>query len=102
MKDGCEKSLDNARSIVFSQRPSSTRLIEDETFNDNDIINNLTDFEDVQAEPDFLRSDKKYMQGSSLPTNRRETFSYQDFIRYQFRKEFEITKRALIKFIWLS
>ncbi|GFX59467.1 uncharacterized protein TNCV_2342031 [Trichonephila clavipes] len=37
-------SPDRAHSIIaFSQRSSSPRLIEDETFNDSDIINNLID-----------------------------------------------------------
>ncbi|GFV63031.1 hypothetical protein TNCV_4590781 [Trichonephila clavipes] len=43
----------------------SQRLIEDETFNDSDIINNLLDYEDGQEEPDSLRVDKS-MQGSSF------------------------------------
>ncbi|GFT25407.1 uncharacterized protein TNCV_182341 [Trichonephila clavipes] len=47
---------------------SSPRLIEDETFNDNDIINNLIDYEDGQEEPESLRADTN-MQGSSFPTN---------------------------------
>ncbi|GFV61224.1 hypothetical protein TNCV_500161 [Trichonephila clavipes] len=50
------------------QRSSSLRLIEDETFNDSGIINNLIDYEDGQEEPDSLRADKN-MQGSSFPTN---------------------------------
>ncbi|GFV35369.1 transposable element Tcb1 transposase [Trichonephila clavipes] len=36
--------LDNACSVAFSQRASSPRLIEDETFNDSDVINNLIDY----------------------------------------------------------
>ncbi|GFX42773.1 uncharacterized protein TNCV_2197301 [Trichonephila clavipes] len=43
---GYKQSLNNARSIVFSQRTSSTHLIEDETFSDSDIINNFIDYED--------------------------------------------------------
>ncbi|PRD25805.1 UNVERIFIED_CONTAM: hypothetical protein NCL1_39849 [Trichonephila clavipes] len=39
-------SPDNEHSVAFSQRFSSPRLIEDETFNDNDIINNLINYED--------------------------------------------------------
>ncbi|GFW23700.1 uncharacterized protein TNCV_2032431 [Trichonephila clavipes] len=61
------KSPDNARSFAFAQRSSSPLLIEDETFNDSDIINNLMDYEDGQEE-DYLRADKN-MQGSSFPTN---------------------------------
>ncbi|GFU13895.1 transposable element Tcb1 transposase [Trichonephila clavipes] len=39
---------DNAHSVAFSQRSSSPRLIEDETFNDSDIINNLINYEDTR------------------------------------------------------
>ncbi|GFU51112.1 hypothetical protein TNCV_2549191 [Trichonephila clavipes] len=35
-----------AGSVAFSQSANSPRLIEDETFNDSDIINNLIDYED--------------------------------------------------------
>ncbi|GFV01079.1 hypothetical protein TNCV_1010001 [Trichonephila clavipes] len=35
--------------VAFSQRSSSPRLIEDETFNDSDIINNLINYEDGQV-----------------------------------------------------
>ncbi|GFV48643.1 uncharacterized protein TNCV_292561, partial [Trichonephila clavipes] len=42
------QSPDNAHSVVFSQCSSSPRLIEDETFNDSDIINNLINYEDGQ------------------------------------------------------
>ncbi|GFX32848.1 hypothetical protein TNCV_889841 [Trichonephila clavipes] len=38
-----KQSPDNARSVAFSQRSNNPRLIEDETLNDRDIINNLTD-----------------------------------------------------------
>ncbi|GFU38426.1 hypothetical protein TNCV_2433861 [Trichonephila clavipes] len=51
-------SPNNERSVAFSQRSSSPRLIEDETFNDSDTINNLIDNEDGQEEPDSLREDK--------------------------------------------
>ncbi|PRD34844.1 UNVERIFIED_CONTAM: hypothetical protein NCL1_13393 [Trichonephila clavipes] len=67
---GYEQSLDNARSIAFSQRTGSTHLIEDEAFNGSDVINNLTDYEDGHEEPDSLRA-VKYMQGYSFPTNRK-------------------------------
>ncbi|GFW39412.1 uncharacterized protein TNCV_1833951 [Trichonephila clavipes] len=63
-----KQSPDNAHSIAFSQRSSSTRLIEDETFNDIDIMNNLTEYEDGQEEPDSLRAYKN-IQESSFPTN---------------------------------
>ncbi|GFW11375.1 uncharacterized protein TNCV_3808951 [Trichonephila clavipes] len=59
---GYEHSLDNARFIAFSQRHSSTHLIEDETFNDSDIINNLKDYEDGQEEPGSLRVDSIYAE----------------------------------------
>ncbi|GFU95967.1 hypothetical protein TNCV_253181 [Trichonephila clavipes] len=36
----------NSPSIAFSQRSSSPRLIEDETFNNSDNINNLINYED--------------------------------------------------------
>ncbi|GFS51398.1 uncharacterized protein TNCV_548761 [Trichonephila clavipes] len=52
------KSPDNAHSVAFSQRSISPRLIEDETFNDSDIINNLINFEDGQEESDSLRAGK--------------------------------------------
>ncbi|GFX58382.1 hypothetical protein TNCV_306721 [Trichonephila clavipes] len=42
------QSPDNAHSVALSQRSSSPRLIEDETFNDSDIINNLINNEDGQ------------------------------------------------------
>ncbi|GFW04139.1 hypothetical protein TNCV_2669041 [Trichonephila clavipes] len=62
-----EREKKNAR-VAFSQRSSSRRLIEDETFNDSDIVNNLIDYEDGQEERDSLRADKN-MQRSSFPTN---------------------------------
>ncbi|GFV09547.1 uncharacterized protein TNCV_3159441 [Trichonephila clavipes] len=52
-----DRPPDNAHSVAFSQHSSSPRLIEDETFNDRDIINNLINYEDGQ-EPDSLRVDK--------------------------------------------
>ncbi|GFW17532.1 uncharacterized protein TNCV_2650901 [Trichonephila clavipes] len=55
-----KQSLDSANSIAFSQRTSGTHLIEDETFNDSDIINCLIDYEDGQEVPDSLRSDKMH------------------------------------------
>ncbi|GFX35748.1 hypothetical protein TNCV_745411 [Trichonephila clavipes] len=50
------ESPDNAHSVAFSQRSRSPRLIEDETFNGSDIMNNLIDYEDGQ-ELDSFRVD---------------------------------------------
>ncbi|GFV63378.1 uncharacterized protein TNCV_3286201 [Trichonephila clavipes] len=66
------KSQDNVHSVALSQLSSNPRLIEDETFNDSDIINDLIDYEDGQ-EPDSLRADKN-MQGSSFTTNWKSIF----------------------------
>ncbi|GFW45639.1 uncharacterized protein TNCV_3245771 [Trichonephila clavipes] len=68
-----KQSSDNARSVALSQRSCSPRLIEEETFNDSDTINNLIDYEDRQKESNSLRGDK-IMQGSSLPTNWKSIF----------------------------
>ncbi|GFV69755.1 uncharacterized protein TNCV_1349081 [Trichonephila clavipes] len=68
-----KQSPDNARSVAFSQRSSSRRLIEAQTFNDSDIMNNLIDYENGQEEPDSLRVDKN-MQGSDFPTNWKSLF----------------------------
>ncbi|GFS74318.1 uncharacterized protein TNCV_3280061 [Trichonephila clavipes] len=57
---GYKHSLNNARSIAFYQRTSSTHLLEDETSNGSDIINNLIDYEDGEEEPDSSRRDKIY------------------------------------------
>ncbi|PRD27952.1 UNVERIFIED_CONTAM: hypothetical protein NCL1_33895 [Trichonephila clavipes] len=57
---GYKQSLDNTCSIPFFERSSSTHLNEDETFNDNNIINNLIDNKDGQEEPDSSRADKIY------------------------------------------
>ncbi|GFS86872.1 hypothetical protein TNCV_215941 [Trichonephila clavipes] len=46
-----ENSFQTMRIQLLS---SSPRLIEDETFNDSDIINNMMDYEDGQEEPDSL------------------------------------------------
>ncbi|GFV73133.1 uncharacterized protein TNCV_3665501 [Trichonephila clavipes] len=61
-----KKSPDNDHSVAFYQRCSSPYLIEDETFNDRDFINNLTDFEDGQEGPNSLRADKN-IQRSIFP-----------------------------------
>ncbi|GFY03259.1 uncharacterized protein TNCV_1172191 [Trichonephila clavipes] len=58
----CCKQSPNALSVAFSQRVNSPRLIEDETFNDGDVINNLIDYEDGIEEPDFLRANKIYAE----------------------------------------
>ncbi|GFV92575.1 hypothetical protein TNCV_1374261 [Trichonephila clavipes] len=50
-----KQSPDNAHSDAFSQRSSSPRLIEDETFNDSDIINSLINYEDGQEARFFER-----------------------------------------------
>ncbi|GFV79606.1 hypothetical protein TNCV_1724311 [Trichonephila clavipes] len=55
-----KQSLDNARSIALYQRTGSTHLIEDETFNDIDIISNFIDYKERQKEPDSMRFDKIY------------------------------------------
>ncbi|GFS93787.1 uncharacterized protein TNCV_798871 [Trichonephila clavipes] len=68
-----KQSPDNAHSVAFSQRSSTLCLIEDETFNDSDIMNNLIDYEDGQEEPDSLRVDKN-IQGSSFPTKWKSIF----------------------------
>ncbi|GFX15500.1 hypothetical protein TNCV_3304291 [Trichonephila clavipes] len=61
------------RVVAFSQRSSSPRWIEDETFNDSDIMNNLVNYGDGQKEPESLRVDKN-MQGSSFPPNWKSLF----------------------------
>ncbi|GFS94001.1 uncharacterized protein TNCV_4480511 [Trichonephila clavipes] len=68
-----KQSLDNAHSVPFSQLSSSPLLIQDDTFNDSDIINNLTDYREGQEESDPLRADKN-IQGSSFPTNWKSIF----------------------------
>ncbi|GFW74929.1 uncharacterized protein TNCV_2677971 [Trichonephila clavipes] len=55
-----KQSSDTSRSVAFFQRANSSCLIEDKTFNDSDIINNLIDYEDGQKELDSLRADKIY------------------------------------------
>ncbi|GFV71809.1 uncharacterized protein TNCV_4868931 [Trichonephila clavipes] len=72
--EGYKHSLDNAHSIAFSQCNSNKHLIEDETFNDSDIISNLTDYENGHEEPDSLRADTIYALGFSFPTNRKSIF----------------------------
>ncbi|GFV59731.1 uncharacterized protein TNCV_1908021 [Trichonephila clavipes] len=54
------KRLFNAYSVAFPQRADSTRLIEDETFNDSDTIKKLIDYEDGHEGPDSLTADKIY------------------------------------------
>ncbi|GFW31105.1 uncharacterized protein TNCV_2576871 [Trichonephila clavipes] len=59
-------SPDYARSVAFSQRANSLRLIK--MFNDCGIINNLIDYVDGQEEPDSLTADIIYAV-YSFPTN---------------------------------
>ncbi|GFW24246.1 hypothetical protein TNCV_738721 [Trichonephila clavipes] len=54
--ESCPPSV--MRWFAFSQRSSSPRFIEDEIFNDSNIMNNLIYYEDGQEEPDSLRVDK--------------------------------------------
>ncbi|PRD24314.1 UNVERIFIED_CONTAM: hypothetical protein NCL1_44149 [Trichonephila clavipes] len=55
--------------ICFISTLQQPELIEDETFNNSDIImKNLIDYEDGQEEPDSLRADT-IMQESSFPKN---------------------------------
>ncbi|GFT75118.1 uncharacterized protein TNCV_2244891 [Trichonephila clavipes] len=63
-----KQSADNTPLVAFSQRAINPRLIEDETFNDCGIINNLKDYVDEQEEPDSLRADEIY-EGKQFPTN---------------------------------
>ncbi|GFW11601.1 uncharacterized protein TNCV_42361 [Trichonephila clavipes] len=58
-------------SVAFNAIRS--RLIEDENFNDSDIINNFIGYEDGLEEPDSLRADKN-MQGSSFSKNWKRIF----------------------------
>ncbi|GFV53892.1 uncharacterized protein TNCV_166591 [Trichonephila clavipes] len=82
-----KQSPDNAHSVALSERSSSPRLIEDETFNDSDIMNNLIDYEDGQEEPDSLRA-KENMRGFSFPTNWKRIF-----LKYiPLRKEYKTPK----------
>ncbi|GFU01134.1 hypothetical protein TNCV_2835011 [Trichonephila clavipes] len=53
-------SPDNARSVAFSPRASSLRLIEDKTFNNSNDIYNLIDYEHGQKGSDSLRADPIY------------------------------------------
>ncbi|GFY33423.1 hypothetical protein TNCV_2226941 [Trichonephila clavipes] len=53
---------DNALSVDFSQRANNLRLIEDETFDDSDIINNLIDYEETDIKNRILQKWIKYMQ----------------------------------------
>ncbi|GFT84998.1 hypothetical protein TNCV_2507921 [Trichonephila clavipes] len=55
-----KQSPDNAHLVAFSQHSSSSRLIEDETFNDSGIMNNLIDYEDGQ-ENRILREKSSFL-----------------------------------------
>ncbi|GFW09778.1 uncharacterized protein TNCV_868401 [Trichonephila clavipes] len=94
---GYKQSFDNARSIAFFERTSSTHLIEDETVNDSGIINNLVDYEDRQV-PDSLRVDKIYAE---IQLSNKSEKHFLKMLN-QFRKEFEIPIRASIMHIRLS
>ncbi|GFV32279.1 uncharacterized protein TNCV_1675651 [Trichonephila clavipes] len=59
---GYKQSFVNARLIAFSQRTSSTHLIEGDCQYDSDIINNLIIYEDEREEPDTLRAVKLYAE----------------------------------------
>ncbi|GFX82978.1 uncharacterized protein TNCV_4938481 [Trichonephila clavipes] len=77
-----KQSTDNARSVALSVRTNSPRLIEDETFNYSDTINNVIDYEDGQEETDSLRANKIHWlpkhQGEEYPLVRCEgTFTIQ-------------------------
>ncbi|GFX84309.1 uncharacterized protein TNCV_3976541 [Trichonephila clavipes] len=64
-------------------------LIEDETFNDMDIINNLIDYEDGQEKLDSLRADKIY-SGIWLSNKSKKNFPKTDINSersLKFRKE---------------
>ncbi|GFW17247.1 uncharacterized protein TNCV_1957181 [Trichonephila clavipes] len=80
-----KQSPDNAHSVAFSQR-FSPRLIEDETFNNSDIINNLIYYEDGQEELDSLRADKNMHRDPAFQQIGK-AFSLN---RYQLRKEYKI------------
>ncbi|GFW26625.1 transposable element Tcb1 transposase [Trichonephila clavipes] len=56
-------------AVAFYQRSSSSRLIEDETFNDSGIINNLIDFKDGQGELDSLRADTNMHRDPAFQQN---------------------------------
>ncbi|GFX82557.1 uncharacterized protein TNCV_2167051 [Trichonephila clavipes] len=55
-----KQSPEISRSVAFSQRANSQRLIEDDALNNCGIINNLKNYEDGREELDFLRADKIY------------------------------------------
>ncbi|GFW85135.1 uncharacterized protein TNCV_3248751 [Trichonephila clavipes] len=82
-----KESPNNARSVAFSQRACSPRLIDDETLNDCGIMNNLIDCVDGQ-ELDFLRAEKIYEGGYSFPTNWESIFLNSNSKRsVKFQKE---------------
>ncbi|GFU70800.1 uncharacterized protein TNCV_1851231 [Trichonephila clavipes] len=91
---GCKHSLDNGRSIAISQRYSSTHLTENETFNDSDNINNLTDYEDGHDEPDSLRAET--INAGVQLSNRSENHFFKIDTNpeksLKFQNEFKISK----------
>ncbi|GFV76929.1 uncharacterized protein TNCV_689991 [Trichonephila clavipes] len=62
IKSTCEVSHELQTSLC-------PRLIEEETLNDSDIINDLIDYEDGQEEPDSLRGDKNMQFGLAIHQN---------------------------------
>ncbi|GFU47658.1 uncharacterized protein TNCV_3878491 [Trichonephila clavipes] len=88
-----KQSPDNARSVVFSQRANSPRLIEYNTLNECGIINNLIDHADGQEEPDSLRADKIYGEISKFKIMKfkKEIRSRISGYRYIFK---QLTKRS--------
>ncbi|GFS90272.1 uncharacterized protein TNCV_508851 [Trichonephila clavipes] len=95
---GYKQSLDNARSIAFSQRTSSNHLFEHETFNDSDIINNLIGYEHGHEEPDSMREDTIY-DGIQFFNKSKKHFLKIDT---NSERSLKFQKRALIMHIWLS
>ncbi|GFV54100.1 uncharacterized protein TNCV_5119351 [Trichonephila clavipes] len=87
-----KQSPHNTYSVAFCKRSSSPLLIEDETFNDSHIINNLIDYEDGQEKPDSLRVESRDPAFQQIE----KAFSSN---RYQLRKEYKIPKRASIMYI---
>ncbi|GFX21235.1 transposable element Tc1 transposase [Trichonephila clavipes] len=76
----------------------SPRLIEDEAFNDCDIMKSLIDYENGQEEPDSLRVDKNTQRDPAFQQIGKAFSSN----RYQLRNGYKITKRASIMYNCLS
>ncbi|GFX52014.1 uncharacterized protein TNCV_4653431 [Trichonephila clavipes] len=74
-------------SVAFSQHSSSPHLIEDETFNDSGIINNLVDYEDGQEEPDSSIADKNETEkllSKLSPSSSTQGFLKGSWMKYDF------------------